>query len=109
MARLLSLPVPPTAVFCYNDMEALGAMRLAHDRGLNIPGHLSVVGLDDLFLASYTDPPLTTVQQPKEQMGRMAAESLLELLAGGKPASHVMLPGKLIVRQSTAPPARKPL
>jgi DNA-binding LacI/PurR family transcriptional regulator len=104
MARLLALPEPPTAVFCYNDMEALGAMRAAREHGLSIPGDLSVVGLDDLFLASYTDPPLTTVQQPKQQMGRLAAQILLELLSGGKPESRVTLAGTLIVRQSTAPP-----
>jgi DNA-binding LacI/PurR family transcriptional regulator len=103
-ARLLSLPTPPTAIFCYNDMTALGAMRTARDRRLQIPFDLSMVGVDDLFLASFTDPPLTTVQQPKQQMGQTAAQILLELLAGGKPASHVTLPGKLIVRQSTAPP-----
>lgn len=85
-------------------MEALGAMRAAREHGLSIPDDLSVVGLDDLFLASYTDPPLTTVQQPKQQMGRLAAQILLELLSGGKPESRVTLSGTLIVRQSTAPP-----
>jgi DNA-binding LacI/PurR family transcriptional regulator len=104
MERLLALPEPPTAVFCYNDMEAIGALRAIREHGLTVPGDLSVVGLDDLFLASYTDPPLTTVQQPKHQMGCLAAEILLKLLSGGKPESHVTLSGKLIVRQSTAPP-----
>ena len=102
--RLLALPEPPTAVFCYNDMEAIGALRGIREHGLTVPGDVSVVGLDDLFLASYTDPPLTTVQQPKHQMGRLAAEILLQLLAGEKPDSHVTLTGKLIVRQTTAPP-----
>jgi len=104
MARLLALPEPPTAVFCYNDLEALGAMRAAREHGLKVPDDLSVVGLDDLFLASYTDPPLTTVQQPKRQMGWLAAQILLDLLSGGRPEDQVTLGGKLIVRQSTAPP-----
>jgi DNA-binding LacI/PurR family transcriptional regulator len=104
MERLLWLAEPPTAVFCYNDMEAIGAMRAVRERGLTVPGDVSVVGLDDLFLASYTDPPLTTIQQPKHQMGRLAAEILLQLLSGEKPDSRVTLTGKLIVRQSTAPP-----
>jgi DNA-binding LacI/PurR family transcriptional regulator len=104
MERLLALPEPPTAVFCYNDMEAIGALRAIREHGLSVPGDVSVVGLDDLFLASYTDPPLTTVQQPKHQMGRLAAEILLQLLSGGKPDSHVTLAGQLIVRQSTASP-----
>jgi LacI family transcriptional regulator len=85
-------------------MEAIGAMRAVRERGLTVPGDVSVVGLDDLFLASYTDPPLTTIQQPKHQMGRLAAEILLQLLSGEKPDSRVTLTGKLIVRQSTAPP-----
>ena len=104
MERLLALPEPPTAVFCYNDMEAIGALRAVREHGLTVPGDVSVVGLDDLFLASYTDPPLTTIQQPKHQMGRLAVEILLQLLSGGKPDSHVTLAGTLIVRQTTAPP-----
>ena len=104
MEKLLALPEPPTAVFCYNDMSALGVLRAAREHGLNVPGDLSVVGLDDLFLASYTDPPLTTVQQPTHQMGCLAAQILLDLLSGGKPESRITLDGQLIVRQSTAPP-----
>ena len=104
MERLLALPEPPTAVFCYNDMEAIGALRAIREHGLTVPDDVSVVGLDDLFLASYTDPPLTTIQQPKHQMGRLAAEILLQLLSGEKPDSHVTLAGKLIVRQTTTPP-----
>ncbi|MGA3017083.1 MAG: LacI family DNA-binding transcriptional regulator [Bryobacteraceae bacterium] len=103
-ARLLALPEAPTAVFCFNDMQALGALRAARERGLNVPGDLSVVGLDDLYLSSYTDPPLTTIQQPKHEMGRLAAQILLEQLSGKHPESRMTLAGKLVVRQSTAPP-----
>jgi DNA-binding LacI/PurR family transcriptional regulator len=104
MERLLALPERPTAVFCYNDMEAIGAMRVARQYGLRVPTDFSIVGMDDVFLASYTDPPLTTIQQPMQQMGRKAAQILLDLFSGGKPESRVKLPGKLIVRQSTAAP-----
>lgn len=104
MARLLALASPPTAVFCYNDLVALGALRAAREHGVRVPHDLSLVGFDDLFLASYTDPPLTTVQQPKQHMGNMAARILLDLLAGGKPESRLTLDGRLVVRQSTAPP-----
>jgi DNA-binding LacI/PurR family transcriptional regulator len=104
MRRLLQLPEPPTAVFCYNDMEALGALRAARERDLKVPGDLSVVGLDDLYLSSYSDPPLTTVRQPKHEMGRLAAQILVDLLAGGKPEVQVTIPGTLVVRESTAPP-----
>ncbi|MFB3825589.1 MAG: LacI family DNA-binding transcriptional regulator [Bryobacteraceae bacterium] len=105
-AKLLALADRPTALFCYNDLEALGALRAARERGLRVPEDLSVVGVDDLFLTSYTVPPLTTVQQPKQEMGRRAALILLELLAGGKPESQVTLEGKLIVRESTTAPGR---
>jgi DNA-binding LacI/PurR family transcriptional regulator len=103
MQQLLALAAVPTAVFCYNDMEAFGALRAVRSRGLCVPADISLVGFDDLYLASYIDPPLTTVHQPKHEMGREAAATLLELLAGGKPAS-IVKPCELIVRQSTAPP-----
>ncbi|MGD0022951.1 MAG: substrate-binding domain-containing protein, partial [Smithellaceae bacterium] len=69
-----------------------------------MPGDVSVVGFDDLFLSSYTVPSLTTIQQPKHQMGCLAAKMLLELLSGGKPQNQLILEGRLVVRQSTSPP-----
>jgi DNA-binding LacI/PurR family transcriptional regulator len=105
MNELLDRPAPPTAVFCYNDMSAYGAARAVRERGLRVPGDISIAGFDDLFLSSYTDPPLTTVRQPKHEMGRDAARLLLDLLAGGNPTS-VTRQGALIARQSTA--ARRP-
>jgi LacI family transcriptional regulator/LacI family repressor for deo operon, udp, cdd, tsx, nupC, and nupG len=102
MSLLMELPQRPTAVFCYNDRQALGALRSAREHGLRVPADVSIVGYDDLFLASYTDPPLTTIQQPKHEMGRNAMEILLELLSGGTPQSKTSR-GTLIVRQSTAP------
>jgi DNA-binding LacI/PurR family transcriptional regulator len=101
MRELLDRADPPTAVFCYNDMSAYGAMRAARDRGLHVPDDISIAGFDDLFLSSYTDPPLTTVRQPKHEMGRDAAGILLDLLAGGNPIS-ISKPGKLMARRSTA-------
>jgi DNA-binding LacI/PurR family transcriptional regulator len=101
MRELLSRAKPPTAVFCYNDMSAYGAMRAVRDAGLRIPDDISIAGFDDLFLSSYTDPPLTTVRQPKQEMGRDAAGILLDLLAGGNPTS-IIKQGALVRRQSTA-------
>jgi DNA-binding LacI/PurR family transcriptional regulator len=101
MAQLLDLADPPTAVFCYNDMSAYGAMRAVRERGLRVPDDVSIAGFDDLFLSSYTDPPLTTVRQPKREMGRDAAAILLDLLAGGNPTS-IIKPGTLMPRQSTS-------
>jgi DNA-binding LacI/PurR family transcriptional regulator len=104
MANLLDLPHPPTAVFCYNDMSALGAYRTIRMRGLRIPDDVSVVGFDDLQIMQYTDPPLTTVRQPMHRMGRMAMDTLLQLLSGATSEHLVTVPGELIIRESTAPP-----
>lgn len=104
MEKLLALSEPPTAVFCYNDMSALGALRVIRARGLSVPADISLIGFDDLFIASYTDPMLTTIRQPKQQMGRMAMEILLKLFAGSLPTTNIQVQGELIVRESTAPP-----
>jgi len=102
MDQLLALPSPPTAVFCYNDMTALGVLRAIHRRGLRVPADISLVGFDDLFFASYTQPPLTTVRQPRRKMGYLAFESLLKLMSGEEPADPIRVPAELIVRESTA-------
>ncbi len=104
MATLLALPHPPTAVFCYNDMSALGAIRTIRAAGLRIPHDISVVGFDDVHIMKYTDPPLTTVRQPMHEMGRLAMETLYQLLSGAKSERTIKVPGQLIVRESTAPP-----
>lgn len=104
MAQLLALPQPPTAVFCYNDMTALGALLQIRNRGLRVPQDISLIGFDDLYLAQYTEPPLTTVRQPMRQMGRLAMETLLQLLSGSESVQSTKVPGELIIRESTAPP-----
>ncbi|MGH9354109.1 MAG: LacI family DNA-binding transcriptional regulator [Terriglobia bacterium] len=106
MRVLLGLAQPPTAVFCYNDMTALGALRCLHSDGLRVPQDISLVGFDDLFIASYTQPPLTTVRQPRRQMGLLAMEILLKLMSGQDSADTTEVPAELIVRESTAPPGR---
>jgi len=102
MEKLLALPQPPTAVFCYNDMSALGALSQIRAHALRVPENISLVGFDDLVIASYTDPPLTTVRQPKKSMGRMAMEILLKLLSGAAHETSVKMRGDLIIRESTA-------
>jgi DNA-binding LacI/PurR family transcriptional regulator len=104
VGELLSLPEPPTAIFCYNDMSALGAMRRIREHGLRIPDDISIVGFDDLYISQYLDPPLTTVRQPMRQMGRMAMETLLQIFAGADSEHDIRLPGELVVRRSTAAP-----
>ena len=104
MEKLLSLPTPPTAVFCYNDMSALGALRALYGHGIKVPDDISLVGFDDLAIASYTSPLLTTVGQPKQQMGRMAMETMLKLISGVDTKANIKVEGELIIRESTAPP-----
>ena len=104
MAQLLALPKRPTAVFCYNDMSALGAMRRVRANGLRIPDDISLIGFDDLYISQYLEPPLTTVRQPMRQMGRMAMETLLHIFDGPHSTHNLRVEGQLIVRQSTAPP-----
>jgi DNA-binding LacI/PurR family transcriptional regulator len=103
MATLLALREPPAAVFCYNDLTAIGALRCLHAAGRRVPGEVSVVGFDDLPIASFVEPPLTTIRQPKSDMGRRAAAMMLALLAGSSSEVSVLVPGELVVRESTAP------
>ncbi|MCU1233387.1 MAG: transcriptional regulator, LacI family [Candidatus Solibacter sp.] len=105
-AELLALLQPPTAIFCYNDLSALGAMRQVRKHGLRIPEDISVVGFDDLYISQYLNPPLTTVRQPMRQMGRLAMETLLLIFAGSDSGDAIRVPGELIVRESTAHPRK---
>jgi DNA-binding LacI/PurR family transcriptional regulator len=104
---LVTLPNPPTAIFCYNDMTALGALRQLYLRKMRVPEDISLVGFDDLFIASYTQPPLTTLRQPRRLMGHLAMESLLKLISGEDSSRVIKVPAELIVRESTAPPREK--
>ncbi|MEV7806764.1 LacI family DNA-binding transcriptional regulator [Microbispora sp. NPDC088329] len=92
-----------TGIFCASDLMALGAIRAARERGLSVPGDVSVVGFDDSPLMAFTDPPLTTVRKPIGAMAAAAVETLLEEI-GGTPAKHVELiyQPELVVRGSTS-------
>ena len=104
MRRMLDDVVPPTAVFAANDIQAIGAMAECRASGLDIPKDMSIMGFDDLPLAEFTFPKLTTIRVPAQRMGHVAASRLLEMVRGrSKPASEV-LPVELILRESTAPP-----
>ncbi|MET7456460.1 LacI family DNA-binding transcriptional regulator [Streptomyces sp. NPDC005574] len=104
---LLDLPDPPTAVFAAGDQMALGAVEALRRRGLRVPEDMSVVGFDDLPEVRWSAPPLTTVRQPFTEMGRLAARTVLALARDEQPASpRVELGTELVVRASTAPPAR---
>jgi LacI family transcriptional regulator len=106
-AALLDLPEPPTAIFAGSDEVALGAMEAARARGLRVPEDLSIVGFDDTQVARLASPQLTTVKQPIREMGAVALRTALQLAAGEKVDSHhVELATRLIIRDSTASPAR---
>src|SRR6266581_719759 len=103
--ELLSLRERPTAIFAGSDQQAFGLYEAARQRGLRIPQDLSVVGFDDLPVAGWVSPPLTTVRQPLAEMGGVAAQMLGELIEGlPLRSSRVELSTELIVRESTAGP-----
>ncbi|MBY7732899.1 DNA-binding transcriptional regulator CytR [Vibrio bathopelagicus] len=103
--HLLALPEQPTAIFCHNDAMAIGAIQEAKKLGLRVPQDLSIVGFDDIQFAQYCDPPLTTISQPRYEIGRQAMLMMLDLLKGNDvQAGSRLLEAKLVVRGSTAPP-----
>jgi DNA-binding LacI/PurR family transcriptional regulator len=103
--ELLALPDPPTAVFAANDLQALGVYQAAWYAGLRIPEHLSVVGFDDLPVAQWIGPQLTTVRQPLTEMAATATTMLIRLAQDDPPPNvRLELSTTLIVRESTAAP-----
>jgi len=106
LQQLLTLPKPPTAAFAVNDAAALGAIQYAASRDIRVPSDLSMVGFDDVDLAAHSVPPLTTVAQPKRQMGAVAVDLLADRIAGTGSSTPVerRLECELVVRASTAPP-----
>lgn len=103
MHAILRTEQKPSAVFVCNDLMAIGALRAAHESGVRVPDELSIVGFDDIELSAYTSPPLTTVAQPKERIGALAVDMLLERVGGKRrDARKVVLQPELLVRASTA-------
>ena len=105
MQALLEKTRDFTAIFCFNDIAAIGAIRALKDAGLSVSGDVSVVGFDDIQSAAYSTPSLTTVRQPLLEMGKRAAQILLDRIANREnlyPSEIVMAP-ELVVRESTGP------
>lgn len=100
-ALLLGLPEPPSAIFALNDRMALGVLRAAQSRGLRVPEDLSIVGFDDIALATLVTPALTTVRQPGFELGAAAARQLFALLENQPPQATSVIPTSLLVRGST--------
>jgi LacI family repressor for deo operon, udp, cdd, tsx, nupC, and nupG len=107
-SALLDRRPAPTAIFCFSDEMAMGALSALRRRGLSCPQDVSLVGFDGIRFAAFLDPALTTVSQPMEQIGHEVVGLLLEILRGqaGAPR-HVTLPHELVVRGSTAPPPER--
>jgi DNA-binding LacI/PurR family transcriptional regulator len=91
-----------TAVLCFNDVSAIGSIRALHDAGLDVPTDVSVLGFDDIQAASYIVPSLTTIRQPLQQMGAIAASSLLKKIAHEKLPEIIKVDPELVTRESTA-------
>src|SRR6266567_361514 len=102
--KLLASRKPFTALFAFNDISAMGAIRALRDANLRVPDDVSVVGFDDIQAAAYQNPALTTVRQPLREMGRIAAETLLRRIRRSAPDSHggeITVEPKLIIRETT--------
>ncbi len=106
--KLLGSHKPFTALFAFNDISAMGAIRALREAGLRVPEDVSVVGFDDIQSAAYQNPALTTVRQPLREMGRIAAETLLRRIhrSGSKQSREIVVEPKLIVRETTARAAK---
>jgi DNA-binding LacI/PurR family transcriptional regulator len=105
MRYLLSLADPPDAVFCFNDLMALGAMSVLHEAGLRIPQDVAIVGFDDIEDGRYATPSLTTIAPDKEEIGRLAVSLLIEHIKKTRiqPPGTINVPFRLCVRRSTVP------
>jgi DNA-binding LacI/PurR family transcriptional regulator len=105
MQALLEKTRDFTAIFCFNDIAAIGAIRALKDAGLAVPGDVSVVGFDDIQSAAYSTPSLTTVRQPLTEMGKRGAQVLLERIANREKeyAAEIVMAPELVVRESTGP------
>ena len=101
--HLLAVDPTITAVFCENDLVALGSIRVARQRGLDVPGDISIVGFDDIFVSSLVSPALTTVRQPVAELGALAVDIALQLM-DNKPPTRTVLPVELVSRESSGPP-----
>src|SRR5690554_1018328 len=103
--ELLTLPEPPTAIFAANDITAIRTMQVAAELGLRVPEDLSVVGFDNVPESALAEPPLTTIEQPLQEMGADAFRLLLALLRGqAETDTHIRLPTRFIERRSTQRP-----
>ena len=100
---LLSRPQSPTAIFCFNDMTAIGVLGALQQAKIRVPERMSVIGFDDIEFAAYCSPPLSTVRQPTDLMGQRLIHMLLALIQDQEDVAPEVLPAELIIRESTGP------
>jgi DNA-binding LacI/PurR family transcriptional regulator len=104
--NLLLLPEDrrPTAIVAFNDLIAIGALHAIRAKGLQVPGDISVIGFDDIYMAAHTNPPLSTVAQPKRRMGQIGVRTIINILNGQNtsPGGLTLLECPLIIRESTS-------
>jgi LacI family transcriptional regulator, galactose operon repressor len=105
--RLLTSGEKFTALFAYNDLAAIGAIRAIREAGLEVPTDVSVVGFDDIEAANYHSPTLTTVRQPLKEMGEIAAKTLMQAIESKRGADEIAIKPQLMVRQSTVAARKK--
>ncbi len=106
-AKLMQQPIRPTAIFCGNDVLAVGALRRAREVGIKVPADVSIIGFDDIELAQITYPALTTVHVPHREMGRCAAIALAGLIKDGRPIVPHELPTAPVFRETLGPVGQK--
>ena len=111
MSSLLAQPEKPTAVIAYNDIMALGALHAIRKHGLRVPDDISLIGCDGIAMAAHSNPPLTTINQPKYRMGLLAMRMLRQIIEGNyvPNSGYTLMESPLIVRESTALLPRKEL
>jgi LacI family repressor for deo operon, udp, cdd, tsx, nupC, and nupG len=101
--ELVARSTRPTAVFCTSDEMAIGLMRTLFSAGFRVPEDISVAGFDDIEFAAVAEPPLTTIHQPRRELGQAAASALIELLQGRPSPKRIRLETELVIRDSVAP------
>ncbi|AOJ68841.1 MULTISPECIES: LacI family DNA-binding transcriptional regulator [Burkholderia] len=107
-SQLLALPDPPTAIFAANDLSAFGVIAAVREAGKRVPGDISVIGFDDIPMASQVHPSLTTIRQPFPQMARAAVNTLVAQIDSPESvAPRIVLPAELVIRQSTGPASNR--
>jgi DNA-binding LacI/PurR family transcriptional regulator len=106
MERLLKAKIPPTAVIAINDVCAVGAITAAQDHGLSVPGDVSVIGFDNIFLATLVRPSLTTVDCNYPLFGKTLVDTAIQAARGKKPSRQILIEPRLIIRESSGPPVK---